>query len=162
MWRQGSRGLEVTLSASSIPPHPRLPRSAITPRTLGPLRWSGPGKSTCWSSWWGSSQAGHSGYQRTARPGCPGNRCCRSAPGRSRRCSCGRCPGIAPPNGDSPSGRDARHQGIGCGGQLTSEASCTRRSGEWNRSRTISKCINLNKLRKNCGSVLQYLFLYSF
>ena len=128
----GLKYLHVWHGGANRPPWGRP--VSVTPQTPGPLRWSGPGRSTCWFSWWGTG-AGRRACRRAGRPD-PGSRCCRSAPGRSRTCSCGRCPGRAPPTAGSPSGRAGRRPGIGCGGQSRSRASCMQTSErEGNKSK---------------------------
>lgn len=104
--------------------------SSITPRTPGPHRWSGPGRSTCWFSWLGTGAGGLHGYQSTDPPG-PGNHSRRWAPGRSRTCSCEPCPGRALPTAGSSSGKAGCHPETGCAGPSTSEVSCSRESVGW-------------------------------
>lgn len=103
--------------------------ASVTPQTQAPPRWSGPGRST-YLFFWLETGAARPAFRRTARPA-PGGRRCRSAPGHSRRCSCGRCPGRAPPTAGSPSDRGGCRPGTGCGGQWIS---CTQTSTGGNRA----------------------------
>lgn len=102
------------LYCADTPPSPPLPSRCqlFRPRTRAPRCWSGPGKSTCWSSWRLRRRA--LWWRRTARPGCGSRR--RSAPARSRRCSSAPCPGTAPPTAGSPCGRAGCRPDSDCAG----------------------------------------------
>ena len=135
----GLKQFHIWHGGANTPPCGRLGSASVTPQTRAPRHWSGPERSTCWSSWW-EKGAARWACRPADRPE-PGTRLrlrhChrrRSAPERSRTCSCERCPGRAPPTAGSPFGRAGRRLVTGCAGLLKTEASCTQMS-VWMESR---------------------------
>lgn len=106
--------------------HGALLSASITPQTRAPLRWSGPGRSTCLFFWWGTGAALWACW-RAGQRGSDSRRC-HSAPGHNQRCNCVRCPGRALPTAGSPSDRGECRQGTGCAGRWKTEASYTQKS----------------------------------
>lgn len=156
----GLKHLHTDTEERKRSPWGRLVSTSVTPRTLGPLRWSGPGRSTCWFSWWDG--AARRACRRVDRRG-PDSRRRRWAPGRSRTCSCGRCPGRAPPTAGSPSGRVGHRQETGCGGRSKTEASCTQMSAS-GKQQNIMKKLQVIKYVTNLkeNSAVKNFFFFNF
>lgn len=114
----------VTGSSEETLPEVALCSASITPQTLGPLRWAGPGRSTYWFFWW-EKGVGHQACQHADQQ-VSDCRHSRSARGRSQMCNCVPCPGRALPTADSPSGRGGCHQETDCAGRWKIEASYTQ------------------------------------
>lgn len=131
----GLKHLHVWRGGAKRAPCSCLLCASVTRQTREPLRWSGPERSTCWFSWWETGAARQACWHAD-RQGLDSRRirrCCHSALERNRMCSCGRCPGRAPPTAGSPSDRGGCRLVIGCGGQSKTEASC-RQTSAWKTS----------------------------
>lgn len=127
----------MTGSSEETLPEVALCSASVTPQTLGPLRWAGPGRSTYWFFWWEKGvgpQACQHAVQQVSD-------CChsRSARGRSRTCNCVPCPGRALPTAYSPSGRGGCHQETDCAGRWKIEASYIQMTAE-EATNQVLKC----------------------